>query len=119
MADHSQICVDHCSLCTVYLYDRHMAILFFGSGTSVCNELSLTVGLYIPRMDHQLVLKLMSRSRRETPQIRSCYHGNSDKIFHMSCDGVLEYGHMQVVYAINFAAQLVCFFSCSLASLAR
>ena len=35
------------------------------------------------------------------------YHDSSDKIFHMSCHGVLEYGHPQVVYATRFAAQLV------------
>ena len=35
------------------------------------------------------------------------YHDSSDKIFHMSCHGVLEYGHPQVVYATQFAAQLV------------
>lgn len=35
------------------------------------------------------------------------YHDSSDKIFHMSCHGVLVYGHPQVVYATKFAAQLV------------
>jgi len=35
--------VDHCSLCTVYLNDKHIAVSFYGSDTSVCNELSLTV----------------------------------------------------------------------------
>ncbi|KAL3160457.1 hypothetical protein ABBQ32_010775 [Trebouxia sp. C0010 RCD-2024] len=35
------------------------------------------------------------------------YHESSDKIFHMSCHGVLLYGFPQVVYATKFAAQLV------------
>ncbi|KAL3159354.1 hypothetical protein ABBQ32_14138 [Trebouxia sp. C0010 RCD-2024] len=35
------------------------------------------------------------------------YHESSDKIFHMSCHGVLLYGFPQVVYATQFAAQLV------------
>lgn len=35
------------------------------------------------------------------------YHASSDKIFHMSCHGVLVYGYPQVVYATKFAAQLV------------
>ena len=35
------------------------------------------------------------------------YHDSSDKIFHMACDGVLEYSHPKIVYASRFAAQLV------------
>ena len=35
------------------------------------------------------------------------YHESSDKIFHMSCDGVLDHGYTQIVYATKFAAQLV------------
>ncbi|DBA75751.1 TPA: hypothetical protein ACH3X1_010162 [Trebouxia sp. C0004] len=35
------------------------------------------------------------------------YHESSDKIFHMTCHGVLVYGYPQVVYATKFAAQLV------------
>ncbi len=30
--------VDHCSLCTVCLIDKHTTVLFYGSGTSVCND---------------------------------------------------------------------------------
>lgn len=35
------------------------------------------------------------------------YLDDSDKIFHMSCHGVLEYGYPQVVYASKVVAQLV------------
>ena len=35
------------------------------------------------------------------------YDDSSDKIFHMACDGVLEYSYPKIVYASRFAAQLV------------
>ncbi|DBB00231.1 TPA: hypothetical protein ACH3X1_014060 [Trebouxia sp. C0004] len=35
------------------------------------------------------------------------YHNGSDSLFHMSCHGLLERGHPSIVFATQFAAQLV------------
>ena len=35
------------------------------------------------------------------------YHNGSDSLFHMSCHGLLEHGHPDIVFATQFAAQLV------------
>ncbi|DBA86734.1 TPA: hypothetical protein ACH3X2_005425 [Trebouxia sp. C0005] len=37
------------------------------------------------------------------------YHNGSDSLFHMSCHGMLERGHPTIVFATQFAAQLVCY----------
>jgi len=62
-------------------------------------------------MDHQMLIKLMmilqALQDASNQILATGYHDSSDKIFHMTCDGVLEYGHPQVVYATKFAAQLV------------
>lgn len=62
-------------------------------------------------MDHQLLIKpmlLLQALQDASNQILATgYRESSDKIFHMSCHGVLVYGFPQVVYATKFAAQLV------------
>ena len=35
------------------------------------------------------------------------YHNGIDSLFHMSCHGLLERGHPSIVFATQFAAQLV------------
>ena len=62
-------------------------------------------------MDHQLLIKpmmILQALQDVSNQILATgYHESNDKLFHMSCHGVLVYGYPQVVYATKFAAQLV------------
>ena len=65
-------------------------------------------------MDYQLLIKpmmilqaLQADLHASNQILATGYHESSDKIFHMSCPGVLAHGYPQVVYASKFAAQLV------------
>ena len=62
-------------------------------------------------MDHQVLIEpvmiLQDLQNASNQILATGYHASSDKIFHMSCHGVLENGYPQIVYATQLAAQLV------------
>ena len=58
----------------------------------------------------ELMIILEALQNASTQIFANGYHGSSDKIFHMSCHGVLEYGHPQIVMQLNLQRNL-CFTS--------
>ncbi|DBA80022.1 TPA: hypothetical protein ACH3X2_007520 [Trebouxia sp. C0005] len=54
---------------------------------------------------------LPSEALQDTVQqiLTEGYHNGSDSLFHMSCHGMLERDHPTIVFATQFAAQLVCY----------